>query len=157
MTPSSPRVPCGSLDRVTRIFQSHEAEECASHPRTAGLGPGEGGSFPLAVTRSPGDGSVNRYPNPETSHCASRTKSLVNGQSTNHRIPFYRLTDQTLWLLMRGFSGLDGAAVDHGHDPVEIIGGCELDGDPALVPTDGDLHPGVKVIGEKRRDGCFTF
>ena len=92
-----------------------------------------------------------------TSHCASRTKSLVNGQSTNHRIPFYRLTDQTLWLLARGFSGFDGAAVDHGHDPVEIIGGCELDGDPALVPTDGDLHPGVKVIGEKRRDGCFTF
>ena len=33
----------------------------------------------------------------------------------------------------------------------------ELDGDPALVLADGDLHPGVEMVGEKRRYGGLTF
>ena len=86
MTPSSPRVPCGALDRVTRIFQNHETEECASHPRTAGLGPGEGGGFPLAVTRSPGDGSVNRYPNPWD--VSLRFQDKIPCQRPEHQPPY---------------------------------------------------------------------
>ena len=48
-------------------------------------------------------------------------------------------------------------AVDDSHDALQVIRGGELNGDAALVLSDGHLDAGVEVIRELRGDGGLTL